>query len=203
MRLPLIAAALLLALSAAPALAQSPPPAALRGTIERVAPDRQSFDVKTRDGQERTLRLAAGAKVARVVAASLADVKPGVYVGVAAVPGEGDALKALEVHIFPESMRGVGDGFRPFDLAPGSTMTNGAVNVRVDAVDGPQIVVAYNGGQKSIVIDKSTPIVAIAPGGLGDLTAGAAVVARGGAGEGGAYEARSVVVGVGGVTPPM
>ena len=100
-------------------------------------------------------------------------------------------------------MRGVGDGFRPFDLAPGSTMTNGAVNVRVDAVDGPQIVVAYNGGQKSITIDKSTPIVAIEPGGLGDLTAGAAIVARGGAGAGGDYEARNVVVGVGGVVPPM
>ena len=112
-------------------------------------------------------------------------------------------MKALEVHIFPESMRGVGEGFRPFDLAPGSTMTNGDVNARVDAVDGPQIVVAYKGGEQTIVIDKSTPIVAIEPGGLGDLMAGAAIVARGGAGEGGAYEARSVVVGVGGVTPPM
>jgi hypothetical protein len=100
-------------------------------------------------------------------------------------------------------MRGVGEGFRPFDLAPGSTMTNGDVNARVDAVDGPQIVVAYNGGQKSITIDKSTPIVTIEPGGLGDLMAGAAIVARGGAGAGGDYEARNVVVGVNGVTPPM
>jgi hypothetical protein len=202
MRPPFIAAALLLAL-AAPASAQQAPPAALRGVIERVAPDRESFDVKTRDGQERTLRLPADAKVDRVVAADLADVKPGVYVGVAAVPAEGGTLKALEVHIFPEAMRGVGDGDHPFDLAPGGTMTNGAVNVRVDAVDGPQIVVAYNGGQKSIVIDKSTPIVAIQPGGLGDLMAGAAIVARGGAGAGGSFEARMVVVGVGGVTPPM
>jgi hypothetical protein len=175
----------------------------LRGVIERVSPDRESFDVKTRDGQERTLRLPADAKVARVAAASLADVKPGAYVGVAAVPGDGDALKALEVHIFPESMRGVGNGFRPFDLAPNSTMTNGAVNVRVDAVDGSQIVVAYNGGQKSIVIDKSTPIVSIEPGGLGDLMVGAAIVARGGAGPGGDYEANRIVVGVGGVVPPM
>ena len=202
MRPPLFAAALLLALSA-PAWAQATPPAALRGVIERVAPDRESFDVKTRDGQERTLRLPADAKVARVAAASLADIKPGAYVGVAAVPSEGGALKALEVHIFPESMRGVGDGFRPFDLAPGSTMTNGAVNARVDAVNGPQIVVAYNGGQQTITVDKSTPIVAIEPGGLGDLIAGAAIVARGSVGEGGAYEARSVVVGVNGVTPPM
>ena len=89
MRPPLIAAALLLALSA-PAWAQAPaPPAALRGTIERVAPDRESFDVKPRDGAEKTLRLQPGAKVARVVAASLADVKPGVYVGVAARAGRG------------------------------------------------------------------------------------------------------------------
>ena len=202
MRPPLFAAALIIALSAS-ASAQQAPPAALRGVIERVSPDRESFDVKTRDGQQRTLRLPADAKVARVAAASLADVKPGAYVGVAAVPGEGEALKALEVHIFPESMRGVGDGYRPFDLAPGSTMTNGAINVRVDAVDGPQIVVAYNGGQKSITIDKSTPIVAIEPGGLGDLMVGAAIVARGGAGPGGDYEANRIVVGVGGVVPPM
>ena len=202
MRPPFIAAALLLALFAS-ASAQQAPPTALRGVIERGAPDRQSFDVKTRDGQERTLRLPADAKVARVAAASLADIKPGAYVGVAAVPGEGGALKAREVHIFPESMRGVGDGFRPFDLAPNSTMTNGAVNARVDAVNGPQIVVAYNGGQQTITVDKSTPIVAIEPGGLGDLMAGAAIVARGAAGAGGDYEANRIVVGVGGVVPPM
>jgi hypothetical protein len=175
----------------------------LRGVIERVAPDRESFDVKTRDGDEKTLQLPAGATVVRVVAAGLADVKPGAYVGAAAVQGDDGSLKALEVHIFPESMRGVGEGFRPFDLAPGSTMTNGDVNARVDEVDGPQIVVAYKGGQQTIVIDKSTPIVAIEPGGLGDLIAGAAIVARGRAGEGGSFEARSVAVGVAGVTPPM
>jgi hypothetical protein len=202
MRPPLIAAAVLLALSA-PASAQATPPTAVRGVIERVAPDRESLDVKTRAGEEKTLRLSAGAKVARVVAASLADIKPGAYVGVAAVPGDNGTLKALEVHIFPESMRGAGEGFRPFDLAPGSTMTNGDVNARVDAVNGPQIVVAYNGGQQSITIDKSTPIVAIAPGGLGDLTAGAAIVARGGLGAGGDFEASRIVVGVAGVTPPM
>jgi hypothetical protein len=206
MRPPLIAAALLLALSA-PAWAQAaspaPPPAALRGVIERVAPDRESFDMKTREGAEKTVRLPVDATVARVVAASLADVKPGTYVGVAAAPNEGGALKALEVHIFPESLRGAGDGNRPFDLAPGSTMTNGAVNARVDAVDGPQIVVTYKDGQQTITIDKATPIVAIEPGGLGDLMAGAAIVARGAAGAGGAYEARTVAVGVNGVTPPM
>ncbi len=202
MRPPLFLAVSILALSAS-ASAQQAPTAALRGIIERVAPDRESFDVKMRDGGERTLQLPRDAKVARVVAASLADVKPGVYVGVAAVPGDGEALKALEIHIFPESMRGVGEGFRPFDLAPGSTMTNGDVNARVERVDGAQIVVAYKGGEQTIAIDKSTPIVAIEPGGLGDLMVGAAIVARGGAGEGGSYEASRIVVGVNGVTPPM
>ncbi len=147
MRPPLIAAALIFALSA-PAWAQTTSPTAVRGIIDRVAPDRESLDVKTRDGGERTLQLPRDAKVARVVAASLADVKPGVFVGVAALPGgDGGALKALEVHIFPESLRGVGEGFRPFDLAPGSTMTNGDVNARVEQVNGPQIVVAYHGGE--------------------------------------------------------
>ncbi len=202
MQPPLIAAALVFALSA-PACAQATPSTAVRGVIERVAADRESLDVKTREGNERTLQLPRDAKIARVVAASLADVKPGAYVGVAAVPGDDGSLKALEVHIFPESMRGAGEGFRPFDLAPGSTMTNGAVNARVEQVNGPQIVVAYKGGEQTIAVDKSTPIVAIEPGGLGDLMAGAAIVARGAAGEGGAYEARRIVVGVGGVTPPM
>jgi hypothetical protein len=206
MRSPFIVAALLVAL-APPAWAQSAPPsppAALRGIIERVAPDRESLDLRTRDGGEKTLELPRDAKVARVVAATLADVKPGDYVGVAAAPNpDGGPLKALEVHIFPASMRGVGEGFRPFDLAPGSTMTNGDVQARVDHVNGPQIVVAYNGGQQTIVVDNSTPIVAIQPGGLGDLMAGAAVVARGGAGEGGSYQTTAIVVGVAGIVPPM
>lgn len=165
MQPPLIAAALVFALSA-PAWAQATPSTAVRGVIERVAADRESLDVKTREGNERTLQLPRDAKIARVVAASLADVKPGAYVGVAAVPGDDGSLKALEVHIFPELMRGAGEGFRPFDLAPGSTMTNGAVNARVEQVNGPQIVVAYKGGEQTIAVDKSTPIVAIEPGGL-------------------------------------
>ena len=146
MKSPLIAAVLVLA-AAGLAWAQSPPPPpALRGVIERVAPDRETFDVRTRGsgvmdamtrGGEKTLRLAPDATVVRARAASLADVKPGLFVGVAALPGgDGAELKALEVHIFPELMRGVGEGFRPFDLAPGSSMTNGAVTARVDRVEG-------------------------------------------------------------------
>ena len=155
------------------------PPALRRNYRARRA---RSRELRRQNARRRGEDAAVGGRrqrSARVAAASLADVKPGVYVGVAAAPGDDGTLKALEVHIFPESMRGVGDGHRPFDLAPGSTMTNGAVNARVEQVDGPQIVVAYNGGQQTITVDKSTPIVAIEPGGLGDLMAGAAIVARG------------------------
>ncbi len=65
----------------------------------------------------------------------------------------------MEVHVFPEAMRGTGEGHRPFDLAPGSTMTNGAVSARVDGVDGANLTVTYNGGQQVIVVDPKTPIV--------------------------------------------
>ena len=198
MRTPLLFAASILALSI-PAIAQQTPPDALRGTIERIALDRESLDVKTRDG-ERLLELPRDAKVSRAVLAKLADVKPGAFVSIAAAAGDDGALKAVEVRIFSESAR-AGDGFRSSELAPGGAMASGAVNGRVERVDGAQIVVAYEGGERSITVDKSTAIVAIEPGGLGDLMTGYAIVARGGAGEGGSYKASRIVVGVDGVMP--
>jgi uncharacterized protein DUF5666 len=200
MRAPL--AAILLALTTS-AFAQGAPPTALRGVIESVAPDGASVTMRTREGEDKTLTLTGETMIARITAASLADIKPGVYVGAGAMPGAGGVLKALEIHIFPESLRGAGDGFHPFDLEPGSSMTNGAIQARVEEVDGPQIVVAYKGGQQTIALDPATPIVAIQPGGRDDLKAGAAIVARGKATDEGGFAARSIVVGVDGVVPPM
>ena len=74
--------------------------------------------MRTRAGEERTVRLGPKTRFVLVVPATLADVKPGTFIGVAALPGEGSELKAMEVHIFPEAMRGTGEGFRPFDLRP-------------------------------------------------------------------------------------
>ena len=76
-----------------------------------------------------------------------------VLIGVAALPGEGNELKAMEVHIFPEAMRGTGEGFRPFDLGPKSSMTNGNISARVDATTGPKLTVTYKGGEQTIVVD--------------------------------------------------
>ncbi|MGO9774295.1 MAG: hypothetical protein ACLPSW_33030 [Roseiarcus sp.] len=198
----LVAAAFALVFVGA-AFAQQASPVAVRATIEAVAEDGGSLSVRTRSGEAATVRLQPTTSVTLVVPATLADVKPGLFIGVAAMPGEGGVQNALEVHIFPESMRGVGEGFRPFDLAPGSTMTNGDVEARVDSVDGPKLTVTYGGGQQTIVVGKSTPIVALTPGARDDLKAGAAIIARGVKAADGAYEAARILVGKDGLTPPM
>jgi hypothetical protein len=203
MKLSRFAAAAFVASFIGAAHAQQAPQVAVRGTIEAVADDGASLSVRSRADEVATVRLTLATSVTLVVAAALADVKPGLYIGVAAVPGEGSVQNALEVHIFPESMRGVGEGFRPFDLAPGSTMTNGALAARVDSVDGPRLTVTYNGGQQTIVVGKTTPIVALQPGARDDLKAGAAIVARAVKAADGAYDAARILVGEDGLTPPM
>jgi hypothetical protein len=159
--------------------------------------------VRTRAGEERTVRLGPKTRFVLVVPATLADVKPSTFIGVAALPGEGSELKAMEVHIFPEAMRGTGEGFRPFDLAPGSSMTNGNITARVDATSGPKLTVAYKGGEQTIVVDPKTPIVAMAPGAQTDLKPGAAIIARGPRQEDGSIDAAFVLVGKDGLVPPM
>jgi hypothetical protein len=196
-----LAAGFSLALS--PALAQNPPIASARATIETVAADGGSLAVRTRAGEERTVRLTPKTRFVLVVPATLADVKPSSFIGVAAMPSENGEQKAMEVHIFPEAMRGAGEGFRPFDLAPGSTMTNGNIDARVDATSGPKLTVTYKGGQQTIVVDPKTPIVALEPGAKDDLKPGAAIIARGPKQEDGSIDAAFVLVGKDGLVPPM
>jgi hypothetical protein len=200
LRLALLA---LSALAAGPVLAQSAPVAVMRATIESVAPEGASLAVRTRAGDDRTVRLNPKALFILVAPATLADVKPGAYIGVAAMPGEGGELKAMEVHIFPEAMRGTGEGFHPFDLAPGSTMTNGALSARVDATSGPKLTVTYKGGQQTIVVDPKTPIVAFEPGAKDDLKPGVAIVARGPKQDDGSIDAAFVLIGKDGLVPPL
>jgi Domain of unknown function (DUF5666) len=194
-------AAFVLALS--PALAQNPPVASARATIETISADGASLGVKTRAGEERTVHLGAKTRFVLVVPATLADIKPNSFVGIAAMPGEGSELKAMEVHIFPEAMRGTGEGYRPFDLGPGSSMTNGNIQARVDAASGPKLTVAYKGGEQTIVVDPKTPIVAIEPGAQTDIKPGAAIIARGAKQEDGSIDAAFILVGKDGLVPPM
>jgi hypothetical protein len=116
----------LAAMLAAPlAWAQDSPPVRVRGTIERI--DGAIYLVKARDGTELKLTLADNPQIAGVVKASLSDIKQGSFVGVTAMPQHDGSLSAVEVHIFPESMRGTGEGYYPWDLQPQSTMTNANV----------------------------------------------------------------------------
>jgi Domain of unknown function (DUF5666) len=197
----ILAAAFALALS--PALAQNAPVASARATVETMSADGAALGVLTRAGEKQTVHLNAKTRFVLVVPASLSDVKPGSFIGVAALPGEGSELKAMEVHIFPEAMRGTGEGFRPFDLAPKSSMTNGNISARVDAATGPKLTVTYKGGEQTIVVDPKTPIVAFEPGAQTDLKPGAAIIARGPKQEDGSIDAAFVLVGKDGLVPPM
>ena len=203
MRLLQTAFAAALVLLTAPVLAQNAPTSTVRATVESVAADGSSASVRTRAGEERTVRLNPKTRFTFVVPAALADVRPGAFIGVAATPGENGELKAMEVHIFPEAMRGTGEGHRPFDLAPGSSMTNGAVAARVDGVTGPKLTVTYKGGEQTIVVDSKTPIVAFEPATQADLKSGAAIVARGVKQDDGSVEAAFMLMGKDGLTPPL
>src|SRR5206468_6659305 len=105
------------------------------------------------------LTLTANPQIVGVVKASIADIKENTFLGSAAMPQPDGTQKALEVHIFPEAMRGTGEGHRPF-TTPGSTMTNGAASgATVTGVDGPKITVKYKDGEKTIVVPPNVPIV--------------------------------------------
>src|SRR6202166_556727 len=151
------ALALVAAVAATAALAQAPQTVRLRGVIEKV--DGKTVTANSDKGDALTLNLADKMLVVEVVKASMADIKDGDFIGSGAMPQPDGSQKAIEVHIFAESMRGTGEGFRPWDGAPNSTMTNGTVGNAVTGVDGPVVTVKYKDGEKKIVVTPSVPIV--------------------------------------------
>jgi hypothetical protein len=153
------ALAVVATLATTAALAQAPAPQAvrLRGVIEKV--DGNTVTAKSDKGDALKINLAEKMLVVGVVKASLADIKEGDFIGSGAMPQPDGSQKAIEVHIFAESMRGTGEGFRPWDGAPNSTMTNGTVGNTVTGVDGPVVTVKYKDGDKKIVVTPDVPIV--------------------------------------------
>jgi hypothetical protein len=197
----LAALALATGLSSASALAQGQP-ARIRGTIERV--DGSVVTVKSRDGAEMKVDLPSDATVVGIVKSSLADVKQGSFVGVTGMPQPDGSQKALEVHIFPEAMRGTGEGHRPWDLRPQSTMTNASVEQTVASVDGQTLMVKYKDGEKKIVVTPETPVVTYAPGDRSELKPGVKVFVNGAEKQpDGSYKATRINYGKDGLTPPM
>jgi hypothetical protein len=192
---------LTMVLVAPAAWAQEPPPVRIRGTIESI--EGSTYVVKNRDGAELKVTISENPQIAGIVKASLSDVKQGSFVGVTAMPQADGGQRALEVHIFPESMRGTGEGHYPWDLRPQSTMTNANVDERVTAVDGQTLTLKYKDGEKKIFVPTNTPIVAYVPGDKHDLKVGAKVFIIAVKQPDGTLQGRAWRAGRDGITPPM
>jgi hypothetical protein len=174
----------------------------VRGTIERV--EGQTLVVKSRDGAELKVVLADNALVVALVKASLSDIKQGSFVGVTGMPQADGSQKAVEVHIFPEAMRGTGEGHRPWDLRPQSTMTNANVEQTVAGVDGHTLTLKYKDGEKKIIVVPETAIVTYLPGDKSELKPGVKIfIAAANKQPDGTLQAPRVNFGKDGLTPPM
>jgi hypothetical protein len=195
------AAALLLSLlTAAPALAQTP--ARIRGAI--IGLDGQVLSVKERSGKEVKIKLADNFGVALVVPITLADVKPGSFIGAASMKQADGSHKALEVLVFPEAMRGTGEGSYAWDLLPNSTMTNANVEAVVDGTSGRELALTYKGGgQQKVTVGADTPVVTFQPADKAALKAGQLVFINGQMAADGTISAGRVAVGRDGFKPPM
>ncbi len=201
-RIVLGAAALAVVVAAFPGNAQQPQTVRIRGQIEKV--DGDTMDIKTRGGEAVKVQLIEPRRISALVKASLADIKPNSYIGVTAMPQADGSQKAMAIHIFPEAMRGTGEGHRPWDLRPGSTMTNAAVETSVVGVDGQTLMVKYKDGEKKVIVPPDTTIVAYMPGNKDELKPGAPIIIFGATRQtDGSLTTPAINVGRAGVVPPM
>ena len=161
-----------LVLGAAPAWAEGTP-VRVRGTV--VSLDGQKLVVHAKDGKDVTVSLKDKYAALAVVKSSREDIKEGTFIGTATVAQPDGSLKALEVVVFPESLRGFGEGHYPWDLGPSSMMTNATIANKVQGVSGDTVTVTYKGGEKKITIPTNVPIVAVVPSEKSDITPGANV----------------------------
>ena len=197
---PLIALAMV-ATSSLLALAQQTSPSRVRGTIESV--DGETLMVKSRSGEDVKLTMTGDIRVVGIVKIALSDIKVGSFIGTTTVPGPDGGNNAVEVHVFPEDMRGTGEGSRPYDLKPNSSMTNATVADSVVGNDGHTLLIKYKDGEKKVVVGPDTPVVTYVPADKSDLKAGAKVIAFMKKLPDGSFETNRVSVGRDGLTPPM
>ncbi|HEY6753155.1 MAG TPA: hypothetical protein VI077_00385 [Pseudolabrys sp.] len=176
----MIAALCVAAIASASAWAQDRP-LRVRGTIDQI--EGGMMTIKSREGDTLKVKLTDDGNVVALVKAAIADIKPNSYVGSTAMPQPDGSWKAVEVHIFPEAMRGTGEGDRPYDYKPQSTMTNGTVNNvgkstvsgTVASEDGATLTLNYKDGSKKIDVTPETVIVSYLPGSRDELKPGARI----------------------------
>ncbi|MFL6796256.1 MAG: hypothetical protein ACJ8F3_02460 [Xanthobacteraceae bacterium] len=196
-------AAFAVLVATAPGLAQQPETVRVRGTIEAV--NGAVLTVKSRDGQmSYKVRMPENVTVRGVARASLSDIKENSFIGVTAMPQPDGSQKAVEIHIFPEALRGTGEGHRPWDLMSNSTMTNATVATMVKGVQGDEITLKYKDGEKKIIVTPQTVIVTFVPGNKDELKPGAKIFIAGAQKkDDGTLEAAAISVGRDGLAPPM
>jgi hypothetical protein len=182
------------------ALADDAPAARIRGTITAVSAD--ALTVETNSGSILDVTLHADTVVRAITLGSVEEIRPGRYIGTTAVPQADGTLKALEVHVFPPEMAGTGDGHRPWDLTPDSSMTNGVVGELLTS-KGRIITVKYKDGEQKVLIPDGMPVVNIEPGDRSLLVPGARVMIFADRSADGSLTARAISAGKDGVKPPM
>jgi len=198
---PLVAVAMVVATSLLAVAQQPPTPTRVRGTIEKVEGD--VLSVKSRSGEDVKLHMTADARVVGIIKISLADIKLGSFIGTTTLPGPDGRQNAVEVHVFPEDMRGTGEGSRPYDLRPNSTMTNATVAETVAGNDGQNLLIKYRDGEKKVVVGPDTPVVTYVAADRSDLKPGAKIIAFVKQIADGSFETSRISVGRDGLTPPM
>jgi hypothetical protein len=195
-------AAAILALLTVTSIANAQSPVRLRGTVDRI--EGPMYVMKLRDGTEAKVSLAENALVVAIVKASLSDIKQGSFVGSTGIPQADGSQKAIEVHIFPEAMRGTGEGHYPWDLRPQSTMTNANVEQTVAGVDGQTLTLKYKDGEKKILVPPDAMIVTYVPGDKSEITPGTKIfIAAAKKQEDGTFQTPRINYGKDGLGPPM
>jgi hypothetical protein len=174
----------------------------IRGTVESV--DGSVYVIKNRDGAEVKLTVTDPQLYVAIVKSSMADIKPGQFVGATGVTQPDGSQKAIEVHIFPESMRGTGEGHYDWDLRPNTKMTNANVEQTVGGVDGPVLTVKYKDGEKKVFVTPETQVVTYVIGDKADLKPGTKIFVGAGKKQAdGTVQTPRVTYGKDGLTPPM
>ena len=172
----------------------------LRGQIETVS--QTGIGIATRGGEKIALKLGNDLLVTEIAPVAMSAIEPGTFIGTAAVPQPDGTLKALEIQVFPESMRGVGEGHRPWDLGSQSTMTNGTVgNLKV--ADGRILTLTYKGGEQKVYVPPNVPVITYRPASRDILRPGAHVFVIATAGPDETLTATRIGVGKDGLVPPM
>jgi hypothetical protein len=195
-------AAAVLALLAVSPIANAQGTVRLRGTVDRM--EGPMYVIKLRDGTEAKVSPTENALMVAIVKASLSDIKQGSFVGSTGMPQADGSQKAIEVHIFPEAMRGTGEGHYPWDLRPQSTMTNANVEQTVAGVNGQMLTVKYKDGEKKILVTPDTMIVTYVPGDKSEITPGTKIfIAAAKKQEDGTFQTPRINYGKNGLGPPM